>query len=173
MFSAVNIFLHQGTDRDPPDFSYMPNTRKYILRNHIQGKCFPPKIFSSESWASLWLVLVKSQRGPERVPIKSRVCLGQVQAGSWVGPNQVPSGSRASLKRILGRSKRVLFKSRVGDQVLKGSWAGLGRVCPFENEMLKVEKLFMVRKLKKNFLSKRKYFPLTTILRCTKYCKIQ
>jgi hypothetical protein len=129
MFSAVNIFLHQGTDRDPPDFSYMPNTRKYILRNHFQGKCFPPKIFSSESRASLWLVLVKSQRGPERVPIKSRVCLGQVQAGSWVGPNQVPewiSGkSQANPGQVQAGPVQVSSGRSSPERILGWSWQGL------------------------------------------------
>jgi hypothetical protein len=54
----------------------------------------------------------------------------------------------------MGRSRWVSVKSR----------AGLGMVRRFEDEMLKVEKLFAVlMKIKEEFWSKGKYFPLTTI----------
>ena len=52
----------------------------------------------------------------------------------------------------------------------------LGKVRQFENEMLKIGNWFTVfifGKLKKNFRSKGKCFPLTIILRLSKHRKIR
>jgi hypothetical protein len=81
---------------DPPNFPYMPNTGKCLLRNHFQGKCFPSKIFSDESKAGPRRVSVKFRVDPEQVPINSQA--GGEQLGkSQAGLEQVPIESQAGL----------------------------------------------------------------------------
>jgi hypothetical protein len=83
---------------------------------------------SSPGW-----VLVKSRTGPDKVSGKSLAGLGQVPGRSWVD-----SGGSCSIR--LG-SKQVPSRSSMGPCEVP---AGLGKVCRFENEMLKVGKWFTV-----------------------------
>ena len=145
----------------------------------------------SKSWASLKQALGESRVSLERVSIKSQAgpveslwSLGQVSGVSLSSPEHVPVEFRAGPVRSQVSSGQVPSRSRVSPKwVLTESWAGLDRYCWFENEILKVEKLFTIftalktinhfQKLKKNFQSKRKYFLFTIILRHTKHPKIR
>jgi hypothetical protein len=110
MFSAVNIFLRQGTDRNPPDFLYMPNTKKYFPMS-------PGRVFG-ESWSN-----------PSEVPSGSQSSLGSIMGRSRQGPGQVLIKSQAGPGRISGKSQvnpRQVQASPI--QVSSGFWASLGQV---------------------------------------------
>jgi hypothetical protein len=64
----------------------MPNTRKCFLRNHFQGKCFMPKLFSDGgSWESLNCSSPRWVLGRfGGVPGKS--C--GIPGGSWANPDR-------------------------------------------------------------------------------------
>ena len=151
--STQNSFQHRGPNREPPNFSYMPNTKKYFLINHFLGKCFPTKIFLDEdifrrvpsgSWTSPSQVLVGSWAGPNQVSSKIQgsprqvlVALRQVRSGPrWVlvrsraGLGEVPMGFQSSPSASLGQDRaspgQVSARSHAGlSQVSTRSWAGL------------------------------------------------
>jgi hypothetical protein len=76
---------------------------------------------------------------------------------SQVDPRRVLASSHPEW--VLVNSWACPVRSREGlDQVLAGSWASLGRVCQFENKMLKLEKWFTVLKNGNHFQKIKKEF---------------
>jgi hypothetical protein len=79
-------------------------------------------------------------RGSQVGPVWFRVSPDQVLMGSQVDPRRAMASSRPEW--VLVNSWACPVRSREGlGQVLAGSWASLGRVRQFENEMLKLEKM--------------------------------
>jgi hypothetical protein len=85
--------------------------------------------------------------------VGSRAGLGKVLSGSWANPNQVLSRSWASPRKVLGG-------------FLAGS-VDLRMRCS------KSKTVNHFLKIKEEFSVKGKYFLLTTVLHCSKYCKLR
>jgi hypothetical protein len=114
-----------GTWLGPPDFLFMTNTEKCLLRNHFWGKCFPSKIFFNKSRAGPKWIPIKFRASPNKVPIKSRASPDRVPDKSEAGHRRVPIKSQVSPRGVPGKSKPV---SAGFGRVPGGSWSSLGRI---------------------------------------------
>jgi hypothetical protein len=120
----------------------MPNAGKCFLRNHFQGKYFPPKIFYdknifqralSRPLSNLSRVLGR----PDWVLIKSRANTGLVPGGSWLGPSRswlsldgISSGFWSSPKQVQSGPSQVLARSQAGSRASPEQVLVKSRVCP-------------------------------------------